>query len=160
MSNGHIDKIIEMKAAGVDAGYVYALRVAQPKLRDMDPASFAGMKSIGVTPDYARELAAAGLRNLNADQLTEARAVGLTGAYVRGLAAAGIPLSLDDYVQLHTVGVPINYISEIRKSGYSVADPDKIIQMWAIGVRGRDLKAVQPPHVPRPPIVPDDPDGG
>lgn len=39
MSNGHIDKIIEMKAAGVDAGYVYALRVAQPKLRDMDPAS-------------------------------------------------------------------------------------------------------------------------
>lgn len=166
MSNGHIDKIIEMKAAGVDAGYVYALRVAQPKLRDMDPASFAGMKSIGVTPDYARELAAAGLRNLNADQLTEARAVGLTGAYVRGLAAAGIPLSLDDYVQLHTVGVPINYISEIRKSGYSVADPDKIIQMWAIGVRGRDLKAVQPPHVPRPPMpppnveVPDDPDGG
>ena len=166
MSNGHIDKIIEMKAAGVDAGYVYALRVAQPKLRDMDPASFAGMKSIGVTPDYARELAAAGLRNLNADQLTEARAVGLTGAYVRGLAAAGIPLSLDDYVQLQTVGVPINYISEIRKSGYSVADPDKIIQMWAIGVRGRDLKAVQPPHVPRPPMpppnveVPDDPDGG
>ena len=166
MSNGHIDKIIEMKAAGVDAGYVYALRVAQPKLRDMDPASFAGMKSIGVTPDYARELAAAGLRNLNADQLTEARAVGLTGAYVRGLAAAGIPLSLDDYVQLHTVGVPINYISEIRKSGYSVADPDKIIQMWAIGVRGRDLKAVQPPHVPRPPMpppnveVPDNPDGG
>lgn len=166
MSNGHIDKIIEMKAAGVDAGYVYALRVAQPKLRDMDPASFAGMKSIGVTPDYARELAAAGLRNLNADQLTEARAVGLTGAYVRGLAAAGIPLRLDDYVQLHTVGVPINYISEIRKSGYSVADPDKIIQMWAIGVRGRDLKAVQPPHVPRPPMpppnveVPDDPDGG
>ena len=166
MSNGHIDKIIEMKAAGVDAGYVYALRVAQPKLRDMDPASFAGMKSIGVTPDYARELAAAGLRNLNADQLTEARAVGLTGAYVRGLAAAGIPLSLDDYVQLHTVGVPMNYISEIRKSGYSVADPDKIIQMWAIGVRGRDLKAVQPPHVPRPPMpppnveVPDNPDGG
>lgn len=90
----------------------------------------------------------------------------MTGAYVRGLAAAGIPLRLDDYVQLHTVGVPINYISEIRKSGYSVADPDKIIQMWAIGVRGRDLKAVQPPHVPRPPMpppnveVPDDPDGG
>lgn len=165
MSNGHIDKIIEMKAAGVDAGYVYALRVAQPRLRNIDPASFAGMKSIGVTPDYARELAAAGLRNLTSDQLTEARAVGLTGAYVRGLAAAGIPLSLDDYVQLHTVGVPINYISEIRKSGYSVADPDKIIQMWAIGVRGRDLKAVQPPHVPRPPMppnveVPDDPDGG
>ena len=166
MSNGHIDKIIEMKAAGVDAGYVYALRVAQPRLRDMDPADFAGMKTIGVTPDYARDLAAAGLRNLNADQLTEAKAVGLTPAYVRGLAAAGMPLSLDDCIQLYTVGVPVNYIHEIRKSGYSVAEPEKIIQLWAVGVRGRDLQAVQPPHVPRPPApppnveVPDNPDGG
>jgi hypothetical protein len=166
MANGHVDKIIEMKAAGVDAGYVYALRVAQPRLQARDPASFAGMKSVGVTPDYARELAAAGLRNLDADQLTEARAVGLTASYVRGLAAAGVPLDLDNYVQLHTVGVPISYISEIRRSGYSVADPDKIIQMWAVGVRARDLKPVQPPHFPRPPMppgnveVPDVPDGG
>ena len=166
MSNGHLDKIIEMKAAGVDAGYVYALRVAQPRLRNVDPANFAGIKSIGVTPDYARELAAAGLRNLDADQLAEAKAVGLNAAYVRALVSAGVPLDLDDYVQLHTVGVPISYIYDIRKSGYSVGDPDKIIQMWAIGVRARDLKATQPPHVPRPPVppahggVPDDPDGG
>lgn len=154
MNNGHIDQIIEMKAAGVDADYVYALRTAQPRLRQIDPASFAGMKSVGVTPQYARELAAAGLRSLDANALTEARAVGLTAAYVRGLAAAGVPLSLDDYVQLHAVGVPMNYISDIRKSGYSVADPDKIIQLWAVGVRAEDLKAAKPPHVPRPPPPP------
>ena len=166
MANGHIDQVIEMRAAGVDAGYVYALRVVQPRLRDVDPASFAGMKSIGVTPEYARELAAAGLRNLDANQLAEARAIGLSGAYVRGLAAAGIPLSVDDYVQLHAVGVPINYIHDIRRSGYSVADPDKVIQMWAVGVRPEDLKVAKPPQVPRPPVpppnvdTPDEPDDG
>ena len=166
MSNGHIDQVIEMKAAGVDANYVYALRVAQPRLRSTDPANFAGMKTVGVTPEYARDLAAAGLRNLDADALTEAKAVGLTATYVRGLAAAGVPLSLDDYVQLHAVGVPIHYISDIRRSGYSVTDPDKIIQLWAVGVRPQDLKVAKPPHVPRPPMpppnveVPDDPDDG
>jgi len=166
MSNGHIDQIIEMKAAGVDANYVYALRIAQPRLRNMDPANFAGMKSVGVTPEYARYLAAAGLRNLTADELTEAKAVGLTGGYVRGLVAAGVPLSLNDYVQLHAVGVPTNYIYNIRKSGYSVSDPDKIIQLWAVGVKAEDLKITKPPHVPRPPApppnvdVPDDPDEG
>ncbi len=154
MGNGHIDQIIEMKAAGVDADYVYALRTAQPRLRNVDPASFAGMKSVGVTAEYARDLAAAGLRNLDADELAEARAIGLSAQYVRGLAAAGVPLRLDDYVQLHAVGVPINYISDIRKSGYSVADPDKIIQMWAVGVRAEDLRAAKPPHPPRPPTPP------
>jgi hypothetical protein len=82
------------------------------------------------------------------------------------LAAAGVPLSLDDYVQLYTVGVPVHYITDIRKSGYSVADPDKIIQLWAVGVRPGDLRVARPPHVPRPPVpppnveVPDDPDEG
>ena len=85
---------------------------------------------------------------------------------MRGLAAAGIPLSLDDYVQLHAVGVPINYIHDIRRSGYSVADPDKVIQMWAVGVRPEDLKVAKPPQVPRPPVpppnvdTPDEPDDG
>jgi len=166
MSNGHIDQVIAMKAAGVDANYVYALRTAQPRLRNMDAANFAGMKAVGVTPEYARDLAAAGLRNLDADALTEAKAVGLTPSYVRALAAAGVPLSLDDYVQLYTVGVPVHYITDIRKSGYSVADPDKIIQLWAVGVRPVDLRVARPPHVPRPPVpppnveVPDDPDEG
>jgi beta-lactamase regulating signal transducer with metallopeptidase domain len=159
MSNGRIDAVIEMKAAGVDPSYVNELRIAQPRLRSLDPANFAGMKSIGVTPQYARDLAAAGFGNLTADQLAEARAVGLTGDYVRGIAAAGIPLSLDDYVQLRAVGVPAHYVLGIRKAGYSVGDADKVIQMWAVGVRPEDLKSVpNPPNPPRPGDRVDEPD--
>ncbi|MGN6058996.1 MAG: M56 family metallopeptidase [Sphingomicrobium sp.] len=166
MSNGHIDAIIEMKAAGVDPDYVSQLRTIQPRLRSLDPASFAGLKAVGVSVDYARDLASAGLANLTADELTEARTVGLTGDYVRAMASAGIPINVDQYLQLHSVGVPAHYVLGIRKAGYSVRDADKVIQMWSVGVKPEDLKAFPaPPTPPRPPRPADpqdspDPDGG
>jgi bla regulator protein blaR1 len=153
--NGRIDAIMQMKAAGVEPGYVNALRAVQPRLRGLDPADFAGIRSIGVTPEYARDLAAAGLNNLGADELAEARAIGLTGQYVRALAGAGLPLDLDDYVQLRAVGVPASYVLSIRRSGYSVRNADKILEMWAVGVRPGDLKIVPvPPRTPSPPQPP------
>jgi hypothetical protein len=152
LSNSRVDQIIEMKAAGVSPDYVNAMRAAQPKLVVLDPANFVGMRSVGVTPEFARDMAAAGLRNLDANDLAAARAVGLTGDYARGLASAGIPPNLDDYIQLRSVGVPIHYILDIRKSGYSVRNPDKIIQMWAVGVKPGDLRMMPTP--PRPPAAP------
>jgi beta-lactamase regulating signal transducer with metallopeptidase domain len=159
LSRSHIDRIIEMHAAGVDADYVNSLRAAQPRLMVVDPANFVGMKSVGVTPQFARDLAAAGFRNLDANQLTEARAVGMTGEYARAMAAAGIPPRLDDYVQLRAVGVSPAYVLKIRKSGHSVADADKIVEMWAVGVRPEDLR-VGPVAPPRPPTAPRPPRAG
>ena len=165
LSDGRIDQIIEMKAAGVEPGYVYAMRVVQPKLRNVGAANFAGMRSVGVTPEFARDLAAAGFNNLDANQLSEARAVGLTGEYARALASAGVPRDLRDYVQLRAVGVPISFVQSIRKSGYSASNPDKIVEMWAVGVRPHDFRGVRSPPPPLPPAPPpadpdDDPDGG
>jgi beta-lactamase regulating signal transducer with metallopeptidase domain len=161
-SHGRIDQIIEMRAAGIDADYVNALRAAQPRLRSLDPAEFAGMKAVGVTPAYARELAAAGFNNLDSNGLAEARAIGLSGDYVRGMAAAGVPLRLDDYVQLRAVGVPIRYVADLRKTGHSIRDADSLVQMWAVGVRPADLKAMPPapPRTPPPPDLPDSDSGG
>jgi beta-lactamase regulating signal transducer with metallopeptidase domain len=172
LSNPHIDRIIEMKAVGVTPEYVNALRAAQPRLRAMEASEFAGLRSVGVSPEYARDLAAAGFRNLDANELSEARAIGLTGEYARGLASAGIPLDLDDYVQLRAVGVPLDYVRSIRRAGYSVRDADKIVQMWAVGVRPQDLgiaprgaaspkvrSRVVPPLPPRTPDPNDDSDG-
>ena len=168
LERGHIDKIIEMKAAGVSPEYVNAMRAAQPRLGALDPANFAGMKNVGVTPEFARDLAAAGFRNLDANQLAEARAIGLTGDYAKAMAAAGLPPNLGDYVQLRAVGVPASYVMSIRKSGHPIRDADKIIQLWAVGVKPEDLK-LSPQTAPRPVVTirvspgsdpDDDPDGG
>jgi bla regulator protein BlaR1 len=172
-SDGQIDAIIEMKAAGVTPEYVNAMRSISPQLRSMPPANFAGMKSVGVTPEFARELAAAGFRNLDANDLAAARSVGVTGDYARGMVAAGIPPNLGDFIQLRAVGVPVQYVVKIRNSGVSVRNPDKVIEMWAVGVRPEDVRGMPatnrglPASPPRPPNPPNpnveitiDTDGG
>jgi bla regulator protein BlaR1 len=167
LSNGQIDRVIEMKAAGVTADYVNAMRAASPRLRTLEPAEFAGLKAVGVTPDYARDLGAAGLHNLDADDLAAARAVGLTGDYARALASAGVRPDLDDYIQVRTTGVPVQYLMSIRRSGHQVRDADKLIELWAVNVNPGDLRlAPTPPRAPkRPPpgwdpFADPDPDGG
>src|SRR3954451_24036325 len=172
LDKGHIDQIIAMKAAGVSPEYVNALRAAQPRLRSLDPANFAGMRSIGVTAELARDLAAAGLNNLDANGLAEARAVGLSGDYARAMRNAGLPPDLEAYIQLRAVEVSPAYVLSIRRSARSAIDAHKIVQMWAYGVRPGDF-GVAPPAPPAPAKLPPktgrpaasppdwtDPDGG
>ena len=153
LSDRQIDRIIQMKAIGVTPEYVDAMRAAAPRLARLEAADFAGMKAVGVTPEFARALVAAGFRNVDEDELTEARAVGLTGDYARAMASAGIPLRLDDYVQLRAVGVPPDYVRELRRAGYVVRDADKLVELWAVGVKVKDIRAT-PPAPPKPPKVP------
>lgn len=114
------------------------------------------LKTMGIKPDYIRELTAAGLRNLDANELAQAHATGLTGDYARAVAAAGVPVRLDNYIELRSSGVPIQYLLRIAKSGRQVRDPDKIVQMWSVNLDPEDLGAV-PPRPPAPPKVPNRP---
>ena len=128
-----------MKALGVSPDYVAAMRAAAPQLARLEPSEFSGMKAVGVTPDFARGWASSGFRNVNSEQLTEARAVGLTGEYVRSMIAAGIRGSFDDYVQLRVMGVSPGYVERLRRSGVDISDPDKLVEMQALGIGPKDL---------------------
>jgi hypothetical protein len=152
-----IDRIIDMHVLGISADYVNAMRAISPSLRALDAEDFSGMKAVGVTPEYARGLAAAGFRNLGEDDLTSARAVGLSIDYARALARAGLPPDIDDYIQLRAVGVPAQFVAGLRNAGYRVVDVDKIVELWAVGVRPGALHHNPPPL--RPPVPDPDDDG-
>ena len=161
--NRDIDSVIEMKAVGVTPDYIAAMRAISPRLAHLDPSDLAGLKSVGVTPEFARSLAAAGFPNIGSDELTEARAVGVSGDYVRALRAAGVAGDLDGFVQMRAVGVAPAYVQSLRQQGYDVRDPDKLVELWAVG----HLSPVppRPPRPPRPPSTDGDPsddpgDGG
>ena len=144
-----------MKALGVTSEYISAMRAAAPQLARLDPSEFSGMKAVGVTPEFARSWSRSGFRALSAEQLTEARAVGLNGDYVRSMIGEGIRGSFDDYVQLRVIGVSPNYVQSLRRSGVDIRDPDKLVEMRAVGITGHDLKAAaRPPAPPRPPNPP------
>jgi len=152
-SDDEIDDIIQMKQIGVTPQYVSEMRAISPRLARLDPSEFAGMKAVGVTPDFARSLATAGFQNIDSDGLTEARAVGVTGDYVRALRDAGVVADLDGFVQLRAVGVKPEYVQSLRRQGYVVRSADKLVEMWSVGIRPGDLP-VAPPRPPKPPRVP------
>jgi hypothetical protein len=152
-SDDEIDDIIQMKQIGVTPQYVSEMRAISPRLARLSPSEFAGMKAVGVTPEFARSIAAAGFQNIDSDDLTEARAVGVTGDYVRALRAAGVVADLDGFVQLRAVGVKPDYVQSLRQQGYVVRSADKLVEMWAVGIRPGDLP-VAPPRPPKPPKAP------
>ena len=152
---------IALQAIGITPDYVAAMRAVAPQFARLEPSEFSGMRTVGVTPQYARDLIGAGFPRMSAEDLVSARAIGLTGAYVQAMRAAGVRGDLDDFVQLHTLGIDPGFVQRARKRGYSTSDPDDIVELRVLG----RVDGPAPPRPPRAavpaPAPPDwDPPGG
>ena len=145
-----IDAVIESKAVGVTPEYIGAMRAVAPRLSNLDFSEFAGMRAVGVTPEFARALVNAGFPSITAEQLTEARAVGLTGDYVAAMRATGLRADFDDFIQLRAVGIDPEFAARARASGMKALNADDLVQLRAIGM----TRMPSPPRVPEPPRPP------
>ena len=144
---------------GVTPEYIAAMRAAAPRLANLDISDFAGLRTLGVTPEFARGLAAAGFPSITADELMEARAVGLGGDYVQAMRSAGIQGTLDDFVELRSVGIDPAFAARAKAAGVRLRTPDDLIQLRVLGssvakVHGRGRRAASPPNWD--PVKPDD----
>jgi hypothetical protein len=135
----------QMQAIGLTPEYIGAMRAAVPQLAHLGTEDFAGMRSVGVTPEFARDLVAAGFPSIDADDLIQARVLGLNGAYIRAMRNAGARGDLDDFAQLLTIGIDPGFVERARRAGVNVSDADEIVQLHALG--GAPL----PPKPPKPP---------
>jgi beta-lactamase regulating signal transducer with metallopeptidase domain len=144
-------------AIGVTPEYIGAMRAAAPHLRSQDPDIYVSMRSVGVTPEFARDLLNAGFPRLSPDQIVEARAVGLTGSYVRSLRAAGVRGSFDQFIQLRAVGVTPQFAQRVRNAGYRSINADDLVELQALGGPPPRPNGAPPGWVPGadPPGVPD-----
>jgi beta-lactamase regulating signal transducer with metallopeptidase domain len=156
--DGIIEKAIKAKATGVTPEYIAAMRAAVPSLSRLDFADFSGMRTLGVTPDFARELAGAGFPRITADELTQARAVGLTGGYVSAMRGAGVEGNLDDFIQLRAVGVDPSFAARVKASGIRPVRADDLVELRALGISSIP-RAPRTPPPPRPPQPDNDPGG-
>jgi beta-lactamase regulating signal transducer with metallopeptidase domain len=157
------------QALNITPEYIGGMRAASARLAKLQPSEFAGMRAVGVTPDYARSLAAAGFPNLSDDDLITARAIGLTGDYVRQLRNAGVRGNLDDFVEMRTMGINPAFVQRARQAGYTNLDAEKLVELQALGrvaapapPRGVTPPGgwgkTPPPALPARPVDPDDPD--
>ena len=140
----HDGRGIGLQAMGITPDYVAAMRVTAPQFARLQPSEFAGMRAVGVTPQYTRELIGAGFPNISSDDIVGARAIGLSGSYVRAMKSAGVRGDIDDFVQLRAMGIDPGFAQRARKSGNGTIDADDLVEQRALG-------RVAPPMPQRPP---------
>lgn len=139
-----------------DAGYPLDLN------RDLD--TVIALRSVGVTPEYARAMAHAGLGTPTLNDLISLKAVGITPEYAKAMEASGMPPSsfsdliaerslnvtpeyarvisalgigtpnVHDLVGLKAQGITPEYASELKSSGIVPHDLHELQSLKAVGV--------------------------
>ena len=101
-------------------------------------------RQVADDPSYLDELAAAGYKNLTVDEIIELKSVGVDGAYIRGLATAGFKnLTTHELVELKSLGVDGSYVKSLRDAGYTNIDAHDVESLRALGIDGSYIKSMR-----------------
>jgi beta-lactamase regulating signal transducer with metallopeptidase domain len=138
---GGVDYLNRMR----DAGYPLDLN------KDLD--TIISLRSVGVTPEYAKAMAQAGLGTPTLHDLVSLKAVGVTPEYVAGLKNSGIaPKDFHEVISEKSLGITPEYAKEIAGIGLGTPTlhdlmsmkamgitPEYVAQMKASGITAKDL---------------------
>jgi len=166
-----VDQLIAMKVAGVDAGYINALRdhgygdlsfeelialrhhgvtadfITELKTLGFAPLTAEDLASLrihGVTPAYALALAKLGYGKLSVKEIVNLRIQGVTTEYAQAMNAAALgALSAKKLIELRIHGVDPVYLSEITAAGYGKVNADEVIQLRIQGITAAYIRALQ-----------------
>jgi beta-lactamase regulating signal transducer with metallopeptidase domain len=126
-----VDDLIALRVHDVSAEDIAEFRSLLPALRYRD---IAGMKAVGVTPDFIREMRRAGLAVESPSEASGLAALGVTRSFVREMRSVGFPvLSAREAQSLKAVGVTAAYVRAMRSIGF-VLTPQEAQGMSALGV--------------------------
>jgi beta-lactamase regulating signal transducer with metallopeptidase domain len=123
------ERLIEMRAVGLSAEYVEAMRAAGFHGSTDD---LVGAKAVGVTPEFAREMRRLD-PSVDLDEVVSARAVGFSSQYLGQMRQVFPGLSVDSAVEMSAVGADGDFVREMRALFPSL-DADEVIEMRAMDV--------------------------
>jgi beta-lactamase regulating signal transducer with metallopeptidase domain len=110
-----------------DAGYPLDLN------NDLD--LLVSMKSLGVTPEYAKSMGAAGLGKPTAHDLITLKSMGITPEYVAALKQSGIgPKDFHEVVTEKALGITPEYAVAMKQKGFGDLNVHELITLKAQGM--------------------------
>jgi beta-lactamase regulating signal transducer with metallopeptidase domain len=110
-----------------DAGYPLDLN------RDLD--TIISLRSVGVTPEYAKAMAQAGLGTPTLKELVSLKSVGVTPEYVAGLKGSNVaPTNFKEVISEKSVGVTPEYAKAMAATGMGTPTMRDLIAMKAQGI--------------------------
>ncbi|MFZ0033255.1 MAG: M56 family metallopeptidase [Candidatus Cybelea sp.] len=97
--------------------------------------SGSASKSLVADASYLDDLAALGYRNLTINEVIELKSVGVDREYIESLERAGYKnLTPRELVQLKSLGVTGQYIIAMRNAGLVDIDPRELVELKSLGV--------------------------
>lgn len=101
--------------------------------KDLD--TIISLRSVGVTPDYAKAMAQAGLGVPTLQELVSLKSMGVTPEYVAGLKSSNAaPSSFGEVISEKSLGVTPEYAKAMAEVGMGTPTIHDLISMKALGI--------------------------
>jgi beta-lactamase regulating signal transducer with metallopeptidase domain len=122
--------------------YIQEMRAAgYPLDLNNDLDTLIALKSMGVTPDYAKSMASTGLGKPSAHELIALKSLGVTPEYLASLKQSGLgPKDLHQAVALKSLGVTPEYAAAMKQAGFAELDAHQLIALKAQGMTPEHAK--------------------
>jgi hypothetical protein len=116
--------------------YLDAMRAAgYPLDLNNDLNTLVALKSLGVTPEYAKSMGAIGLGKPTAHELITLKSLGITPEYVAALKQSGLgPKDFHEAVTEKSVGITPEYATAMKQKGFGDLDLHQLIALKAQGM--------------------------
>jgi beta-lactamase regulating signal transducer with metallopeptidase domain len=113
----------------------YAKNIAQTGLGTPTLHDLVALKSMGVTPDYVASLKGSALTPTNLHDVITIKSLGITPEYAKSLESLGLGKpTMHDVVSMKSVGVTPEYVAALKASGIPPADLHEAVSMKSVGV--------------------------
>ncbi len=121
----------------------YAKAMAQLGMGVPALRELISMKAVGVTPEYIASLRGSGIAPANFHEVISERSVGVTPEYAKSIASMGMGTpNVRDLISLKAQGVAPEYAAELKAAGIPVTNLRELSSMKAVGVTPEYAKAM------------------
>jgi beta-lactamase regulating signal transducer with metallopeptidase domain len=123
-------------ASSRGTAYLDGMRdVGYPLDLNNDLNSLVALKSLGVTPEYAKSMGATGLGKPTVHELISLKSMGVTPEYVASLKQSGIaPANFHEVVTEKSLGITPEYAAEMKQKGFGDLSLHELVTMKSMGI--------------------------
>ena len=126
----------EEKPSGNGPSYIDGMRAAgYPLDLNNDLDSLISLRSVGVTPEYAKAMAEVGMGKPSVHDLISLKSMDITPDYVAGFKNSGIePKNFHELISIKSVGVTPEYAKAMAEVGMGKPSDNDLISLKSMGV--------------------------
>lgn len=121
----------------------YAKAMAQAGMGTPTLKELVALKSVGVTPEYVSGLKGSNAAPTNFKEVISEKSVGVTPEYAKAMAATGIGTpTMHDLIAMKSQGITPEYVGQLKAGGLAPENLHELIALRSVGVTPEYAKAM------------------